>query len=146
MSACSNGHSYCLRLLLKDSRVDANEPDVEGSTPLRMVAASGHLDFIKWWIASGREMHLGEPGKWRTDAIGVAKKYGYADVVALLGRFKSDAGKTRSEVRLELGITAGQLLIHFPPTPLMGPNSLFYFRVPCDHTTQANSGRVHCLS
>ena len=85
MSACSNGHSYCLRLLLKDSRVDANEPDVEGSTPLRMVAASGHLDFIKWWIASGREMHLGEPGKWRTDAIGVAKKYGYADVVALPG-------------------------------------------------------------
>jgi len=34
----------------------------------------------------------------------VAKKYGKTEVVTLLERFKSDAAKTRSEVRKELGI------------------------------------------
>ena len=40
-----------------------------------------------------------------TDAIGVAKERGKKEVVTLLERFKSDAAKTRSEVRKELGIT-----------------------------------------
>ena len=69
-------------------------------------ARYGHLDIIKWWIASGREMDLGKPGDVsKTDAIGVAKKYGKTEVATLLERFKSDAAKTRSEVRKELGIT-----------------------------------------
>jgi len=41
----------------------------------------------------------------KTDAIGVARKNGKTEVVTLLERFKSDATKTRSEVRKELGIT-----------------------------------------
>jgi len=49
-------------------------------------------------------MDLGKPGDiGRTDAIGTAKKNGYAEVVTLLKRFKSDAAQTRHAIRVELG-------------------------------------------
>jgi len=89
--------------LLKDSRVKLNEPDMYGCSPLLRAAYYDHLDVIKWWIASGREMDLGKPGDVRTDAIGVAKKYGKTEVVTLLEKFKSDATKTRHATRVELG-------------------------------------------
>ena len=83
-----------------------NEPKNDGWTPLYCAAYHGHLGVIKVWIASGREMDLGKPGNVdKTDAIGVAKKNGKTEVMTLLERFKSDAAKTRSEVRKELGIT-----------------------------------------
>ena len=83
-----------------------NEPDNDGATPLKLAAASwGYHDVIKWWIVSGREMDLGTSGDSKTDAIGTAKNQGKTGVVSLLERFKSDAAKTRSEVRMELRIT-----------------------------------------
>jgi len=66
-------------------------------------AVSGCLDVIKWWIASGREMNLGKPGEWETDAIGVARNYGRTELVALLERFRRDAARTRHTVGVELG-------------------------------------------
>jgi len=102
--ACG-GSPSCAREMLKESRVKVNEPRNYGETPLRWAAVNGSLDIIKWWIASGREMDLGKPGDvGRTDAIGGAKKNGKTEVVTLLERFKSDAARTRSEVRKELGI------------------------------------------
>ena len=71
---CVNGHTSCVRELLKDSRVKVNQPKNDGETPLWRAAINGHLDVIKLWIASGREMDLGKPGDvYKTDAIGVAK-------------------------------------------------------------------------
>jgi len=103
--ACWNGRPSCVREMLKDSRVKVNEPNYDGWTPLWRAAIWGRLDVIKVWIASGREMDLGTPGDIsKTDAIGVAKKNGMTEVVTLLERFKSDAAKTRSEIRKELGI------------------------------------------
>ena len=101
-SACG-GRPSCAREMLKDSRVKVNEPNNSGPTPLWRAAYEGHLDVIKWWIASGREMDLGEPGKWCTDAIGSAKKYGKTEVASLLERFKSDAAQTKHAMRVELG-------------------------------------------
>jgi len=102
--ACG-GRPSCVREMLKDSRAKVNEPAKIGLTPLHRAARYGSLDVIKWWIASGREMDLGEPGDVdKTDAIGKAKIMGNTEVVTLLERFKSDAAKTRGEVRLELGI------------------------------------------
>jgi len=99
------GYTSCVREMLKDSRVKVNEPTNSGSTPLQLAAANDHLDVIKWWIASGREMDLGEPGDVdKTDAIGVAKKKGKTEVVALLERFKSDAAQTRHAIRVEIGL------------------------------------------
>ena len=88
--ACG-GHPSCVREMLKDSRVKVNEPANDGYTPLGYAAYQGSLDIIKWWIASGREMDLGKPGEWTTDAIGRAKKNGKTEMATLLERFKSDA-------------------------------------------------------
>ena len=99
-----NGRASCVREMLKDSRVKVNEPNKYGWTPLRRAALNGRHDVIKWWIASGREMDLGKPGDIdKTDAIGAAKKDGKTEVVSLLERFKSDAAKTRHDMRVELG-------------------------------------------
>jgi len=118
--ACLLGRTSAVRLLLKVSRVKVNEPRLDGSTPLWCAAANGHLDLIKWWITSRREMDLGQPGNEKTDALGVAKnpvmhpwesKEGFEErkkrctkVATLLERFKENASKTRSEVRMVLGI------------------------------------------
>ena len=60
--------------MLKDSRVKVNEPAKDGETPLwRAARDDGHLDIIKWWIASGREMDLGTPGDDYTDVIWAAE-------------------------------------------------------------------------
>jgi len=49
-------------------------------------------------------MDLGEPGNSETDAIWMAKKNGWTEVVALLERFKENPAETRHQVRLELGL------------------------------------------
>ena len=108
MLACYSGRTSCVRLLLQDQRVMVNEPANDGCTPLREAAQQGHQDAIKLWIASGREINLGKSGdNFKTDAIGTAKQEKKTEVVSLLERFKSDPAKTRSEVRLQLGITNG---------------------------------------
>ena len=101
-NACC-GRRACVREMLKDSRVKVNEPNNRGSTPLWIAARYGYLDVIKWWIASGREIHLGIPGEIdKTEAIGLAKKLGFLDVASLLERFKSDPAQTRHATRLEI--------------------------------------------
>ena len=103
--ACSNGSTSCVREMLKDFRVKVNEPRNNGTTSLWWAASFGHLDVMKWWIASGREMDLGKPGDIsKTDVIGAARKKGKAEVVTLLERFKSDATQTKHAVRVELGL------------------------------------------
>ena len=102
-TACQNGRTSCVRLLLKDSRVKVNETNNGGSTPLRYAAHRGHLDIIKSWIASGREMDLGTPGNSQTDALGEAKKYGETAVAPLLERFKENPEETRHRMRVQLG-------------------------------------------
>jgi len=95
--------AFCVREMLKDSRVKVNEPNHNGCTPLWRVAYYGQLDVIKEWIASGREMDLGKPGDfYKTDAVGGAMKNYKADVVTLLERFKEHLEETRHAVRLEI--------------------------------------------
>jgi len=103
--ACSCDSTSCVRLLLKVSRVKVNEPANDGTTPLFFLTArNGRLDTIKWWIASGREIDLGEPGEYTTDAIGRAKEKGETGVVTLLERFKEHPEETRHAMRVELGL------------------------------------------
>jgi len=78
--ACANGLASCAREMLKDSRVKLNVPNNRGFTPLLLAAFYGHLGVIKWWIVSGREMELGEPGNEKTDVIREAKKQGKTEV------------------------------------------------------------------
>jgi len=92
MHACYLGNYSCVRLLLKDSRVKVDEPNKDGSTSFRLAASKGHLDVIRWWIASGREVNWGEPGNAKSDAV-----------ASLLRDFKENSGETRQRVRKELG-------------------------------------------
>ena len=95
--------------MLKDSRVKVNEPDNDGHTSLWCAAYYCHLDVIRWWIASGREMDLGTPGDVDdTDVIGVAKKYGKTELATLLERFKKNPVETRYSMRVELGLVDEQ--------------------------------------
>jgi len=113
MIACLNDHTSCARLMLEDQRAAINEPSNNGYTPLRDAAHAGNLEIIKWWVASGREMDLGEPGDSKTDAIGEARKNlpwrsgmekdRKTAVVTLLERFKENPEETRPSVRVELG-------------------------------------------
>lgn len=65
-------------------------------------ALGGHLELIKWWIASGREMDLGKPGNQKSDAIGAARDEEHQEVVALLEGFRDHPDETRLAVRSEL--------------------------------------------
>jgi len=102
--ACFAGSTSCVRLLLNDSRVTLNQTTEYGNTPLYWAARQGHLDVVRWWIASGREMDLGEPGNDKTDAILKSKNVEETEVVALLERFKENPVECRHQVRLELGL------------------------------------------
>ena len=90
--------------MLKDSRVNVNEPNKGGRTPLRCAAGNGHLEIIRWWIASGREVDLGTPGDQKTDAILAAMRNGKQEVVTVLELFKRDATQIRHMTRVELGV------------------------------------------
>jgi len=99
-SASANRSISCLRLLLKDLRVNLGEPDNSGGTPLNAVLCYSVVAF-KWWIASGREVDLG-------NAIG--KATGETTMSILLKRFENNPTQTRHEIRKELGIN-GQFFI-----------------------------------
>jgi len=101
-SACVNGSASCVRVLLQDSRVNPNEPDNSGFTPLWWAAYRGNLDMVESWIVSGREMDLGIPGEYQSDAIEEARERQMMEVAVLLERFKRNPKETRHEVRLEL--------------------------------------------
>jgi ankyrin repeat protein len=102
LRTCLHGNTSCARLLFKDARVrNFNEPTNKGRTPLWWAALYGHLEVIKCWIASGKEMNLGEPGNEFNDAIGIAGDNEKTEVVSLLERLLNYPETTRNEVKVE---------------------------------------------
>ena len=105
LGACYYGHTSCVRLLLKDSRVKVNEPGIDGRIPLWWATFNDEVDVVKWWIVSGREIDLGKPGDiYMTDAIGAAQMLDLPKMLTLLERFKENPEETRHAVRVELGL------------------------------------------
>ena len=112
MWACNNGKSPCARVLLKDPRVSVTQANVWGYTPLQRASLLGSLDLVKFWIASGREMDLGQPEEPESDAIQAAEKmepwHGgeqrkrKSDIATLLKDFREDPEPVRSVVRQEV--------------------------------------------
>jgi len=103
--ACYNGRLSCARLLMLDPRVEnLNEPNGSGYTPLRWAAARGDIEMIRWMIASGKPLELGQPGNEFSDAIGVARKNGNAGVILLLEGLKENPARVRYQVWMELGL------------------------------------------
>jgi len=117
--ACYSGSTLSVRLLLKDPRILVNEPAYDGRTPVRQAACNGNVDVIKWWIASGRDLNLGRPGHFPSDAIMEARNHRNVlrphqepqrmrktKVATLLERFKENPVGTRFDVRMGLGLRA----------------------------------------
>jgi len=118
--SCVNGRPACVEVLLHDSRVDINESGGSKS-PLRWAASSGHLDIIKWMIASGRELDIRPSGPdsvdpikevkspkkeaWETDAVFDARKKRLGPVAEWLQRFKEKPTLAKDEARRDLGIS-----------------------------------------
>jgi len=103
-AACARGKTDCARLLLGDPRMESvNEVDIFGFTPLCTASFKGHFELVRWMVASGRALDLGDPSNDRTDAVGAARLRKHGELVSLLERFKVDPVKTKQEVWLELG-------------------------------------------
>jgi len=103
--ACAEGRTEVVKELLRNGQVLLNTPDKDGYTPLSLAAGAGYIDLIRWWVASGREVDLGEkPGK-NADSVACAKKNNRTAVVTLLKAFKDNPQQVRGEVRKELRIT-----------------------------------------
>lgn len=105
-TACSEGNTACVRLLLRD-------PRVKKATGLYSPASDGNLDIIKACIASGKEIDLGQPGNVFSDVIAAAKeletwegeeqKKRKIEVASLLEGIRDDPTDTRERVRREIG-------------------------------------------
>ena len=97
LGACFHGSTSCARLLLGDSKVLINEPNSTDHYPLYWASSEGHLDVIRWWIASEREIHF---GTYFADAINEAS----AEGKTLLRSYKWIPMVTSRQVRKALGI------------------------------------------
>jgi len=111
--ACRSGSTSCVRLLLQDARVEVNEPDRDGHTPLWPAGRSNHVGTIKWWMASGREMDLGDLDLHNPWMDPDDSDDDDTEALILLERFKRNATRTRSELRMELGINGRSIHISF---------------------------------
>lgn len=78
-------------------------PQRDGCTPLYGAAYWRHLEVVRLWIASGREMDPGEPGNEAGDVVLVGKRR-REELGVLLERFRANPAQTRGEVRRELGL------------------------------------------
>ena len=100
--ACYHGRTRCVSALLGDPRVDVKQPVNSGFTPLWWTAYRGSVAIIMVWIASGREMDLGETGNEKTDVVGIARKRGGRELLGLLERFRASPRHTRFEIRAQM--------------------------------------------
>jgi len=112
---CEKGNASLVKLLLQDWRVAINRPSRVGSiTPLAIASVGGHVDVVRWIIASGRWLRLRRWVFWgEFSALGLAR--GNSGVVPLLEQLRKDRRGTITALRNQLEIT-GELL--FPPLPL----------------------------
>jgi len=123
MVACGNGTSRCLRLLLKDSRVDISLRGDNGYTPLQLAALISMIDTFEWWIASGRELDVVEATIFAEKAFDRPALYedrfpwNIHGVMHLLERFRENPEMTRREIRSELGVV-DEIVVDTPPPRL----------------------------
>jgi hypothetical protein len=80
-----------------------------------------------------------------TDAIRAAEHYKHPEAVSLLENFKKNPDQTRSDIRLELGIT-GECAPEFESFLSSFLHNLIIVRFPCYHPSQDDQGRICRLS
>ena len=132
VTACYGGHAAVVRLLLHDERVDLDASDYGRRTAFYLAASRGHLDAVKWWIASGREIDLTAGNvvertrnptreNYESDRTLAERAVLLPPMVALLERLEENPELTRTEIRHELGITGETPSLCLPYAPLRHP-------------------------
>jgi len=98
-----------ISVLLKDLRVDVNQPDVSGKTPLWAAAYHGFLAVIQWMVASGREIDWTRPGLLKAEQrmctpleIAVLRRHG--EVERLLRDIMENPPEVSRNMRRTLGV------------------------------------------
>jgi hypothetical protein len=105
VQACVKDSMECVRLLLLDPRTDV-DIIVSESNILYWCATGGHLEVIKEWIASGRNLGLGGPpmatqlGRTIDQLINLRPELA---TVSLLGKYFNDREGVMHQMRLEKG-------------------------------------------
>jgi ankyrin repeat protein len=99
-----------IQLLMNDARVDVDCADNYGASPLWLACFWGHLGVLKCIIASEREMNLTTRGRSLSSGkssspLEIALEMGKVKAADLLQRYLADPQQTRSEARIELGLT-----------------------------------------
>jgi hypothetical protein len=106
MEACIDKHVEIAKMLIDDPRTDLNRADNAGRLPL-VLAAWGSSEVVLWWLASGRELNLGQEGNIDTDAIlaaRVSSAYWHKETEVLLRLFRTRPEEARLEARWMLGL------------------------------------------
>jgi hypothetical protein len=96
MMACNRSETdpKALFLLLADSRIHTDRVSSTGLTPVAWVAGFGNVKGIRWLIASGRPLVLGD-------------SLMFGETKSLLEEFMANPDRTRHEIRKEIGILPG---------------------------------------
>lgn len=96
--SCVYGHTACVRRFLKDPRVSLQ--GLQDVSAFWVVAREGHVDVVKRWIGSSRDIDL-VPEK-NPDAIEVARMNNWVAVSLLLEVYQRDPKGVRLEMRKHL--------------------------------------------
>jgi len=110
--ACNTGNTATVRILLQDERVDVNQATMtQSSTPLKEAIWYGHVEVVKWMIASGRPIQFSVddgrriPGSYRNRGKNAQ------EAAILVEKFWKNEESTRAEVKKELGVNGKTLLL-----------------------------------
>jgi ankyrin repeat protein len=109
---CKTNSDRSAMMLLMDPRLRQNALLPSGESPLVRAISTTSIMVIRHWIASGRDMWLGNPGDALTDAIGKARtplihtttnQNGTNTVLGLLESYRDHRKATTHMVRIRLG-------------------------------------------
>jgi hypothetical protein len=99
--ACAQNAIECVKLMLLDPRVDVKAYCSAGFTAAYIAVVMGHMEIIKWWIVSGRELEVSGPRDFHTFR-NLRENAGKLETWELVARFNKDPEGTRNQLRQEL--------------------------------------------
>jgi hypothetical protein len=102
IEACSRGNSACVKILLDDARVALDEISAFNYSALYSASNNNHIQVVKIWIASGRELVFEGPGNWGADVVKISRLKDHHEMVSLLENYQENKEATIHRVRIEM--------------------------------------------
>ena len=117
---CCDGKAQIARVMLEDARLDVNQPDIYGQTPLWNACCDGNEEIVKILLAGGREIDTvrktlsrrreeqddrrEEQDGWifESSAVQIARKCGHGRLADLVEEYAKNPREIRLKLRNEL--------------------------------------------